>query len=69
MELPPMRKGNRYLVPDKDGSEVEGILLSGAVNRPEMSFYGVYKLADGRQIIATSPIIDSEFDYLSREFD
>ncbi len=60
MDNPPLKIGRRYLVPDKDGNEVEGTLVSAEMLENEQQVYGVYRLADGRQIIVTAPVTDAE---------
>ena len=52
--------GERYSVPDKDGSTVVGVLESATVSESEAKAYGSYQLADGRRVICTSPLSESE---------
>ena len=64
MEIPRLKIGNKYVVPDEDGEEVEGVLESATVLAPEKRAYGVYRLEDGRRIIAACPMTDQEMrDY------
>ena len=64
MEIPPLKIGNKYLIPDDVGEEVEGVLESATVLVSEKSAYGVYLLEDGRRIIVTCPMTDQEMrDY------
>ena len=57
---PPLRIGNRYLVPDADGDEIEGMLVSATMIEAEKLVYGVFRLDDGRQVICTVPVEDHE---------
>jgi SEC-C motif-containing protein len=57
---PRLRIGDRYLVPIEDGTKHPGTLVEATVLESEGTAYGVYKLADGRQIIVTCPLTDRE---------
>jgi hypothetical protein len=61
-EVPPLRIGERYLVPDGSGAEVPGRLESATVLEAEKLVYGVYHLDDGNRIIATSPLSPEELE-------
>lgn len=61
-EIPPLRIGGRYLLPDGSGAEVPGRLESATVLEAEKLVYGVYQLDDGSRIIATSPLTLEELD-------
>ncbi len=61
-DVPPLQIGECYLVPDGDGAEVPGRLESATVLHTEKLAYGVYKLNDGRRVIATSPLTPDELD-------
>lgn len=64
MEIPPLKIGNRYIVPDENGEEIEGVLESAAVIVVEKTAYGTYLLEDGRRIIVTCPMTNQEIrDY------
>jgi hypothetical protein len=65
-EVPPLKIGGRYLIPDGNGSEVEGQLLSATVLQTEKLAYGLYKLKDGRRVVATSPLTPDELNDYKR---
>ncbi|RYG96141.1 MAG: hypothetical protein EON58_12700 [Alphaproteobacteria bacterium] len=60
--LPPLRIGQRYLIPDGDGGEVAGRLISATVEQETRLAYGIYELADGRKVIATNPLSEQEIE-------
>ena len=53
--------GNKYLVPDSEGKDVEGILIDAIVMEDERKVMGVYRLDGGKQIIATCPLSEQEY--------
>ena len=57
-----LKIGNKYLVPDACGKEVEGILEDTSVLENERLVYGVYRLENGQRIICASPITEKELD-------
>lgn len=62
--IPPLRIGERYLVPDGSGVDVPGRLESAVVLETERLAYGIYELDDGKRIIATNPLTPEEMgDY------
>ena len=50
--------GGLYLIPDNDGKEVVGELVEAAVTSNKVM--GIYRLEDGRNIIATCPLTEDE---------
>jgi hypothetical protein len=60
IKIPRLKIGEKYLVPQKDQTEVVGILKEATVSEKDKIVLGVYKLEDGRQIIASCPITDEE---------
>ena len=52
--------GNRYMVPDADGTEVEGVLASAVVMENEKVAVGVVNTDDGRALIVRAPLSDVE---------
>lgn len=52
--------GNRYIIPDGQGNEVEGILMTATVSEKEKKIFGVYRLDNGQQIIYANPMSDEE---------
>lgn len=52
--------GGAYIVPDSDGKEVQGTLEDAVVMEPENRAYGTYKLGDGRRILCTTPLTETE---------
>lgn len=55
-----LRIGQRHIVPDRDGQEVEGVLVDAAVLGTEASAYGIYRLNDGRHITCSAPLNEAE---------
>jgi hypothetical protein len=53
-----LKIGEQYLVPDKDGKEVVGELVDATVAWDKAM--GIYRLEDGRSIIATCPLTKDE---------
>ncbi len=58
--IPRLRLGQKYLVPDKNGAEVPGELVSAVIVEQERLAYGVYRLDEGDTVIVTSPISEGE---------
>jgi hypothetical protein len=54
--------GERYLVPDADGREVPGELVSAAVTESDMSMAAVMRLNDGTHLIVRMPITQDELN-------
>jgi len=67
--VPRLRVGQRYLVPDADGTEVVGVLTDATVLQSESAAYGIYKLADGRSVIAACPMTPDELAAYQRHPD
>ncbi len=61
---PRLLVGNAYLLPPppEGNKEVVGVLTSAIVLEPERNAYGVYRLADGKHVICTTPLTDVEMD-------
>jgi hypothetical protein len=59
-EHPRLTIGNKYLVPDASGKDILGELVECVVMEQKKTACGVYKLDDGRHIIATCPLSDKE---------
>jgi len=53
-----LKIGERYLIPDKDGKDVVGELVEATVAWDKA--VGIYRLEDGRSIIATCPLTEDE---------
>jgi hypothetical protein len=58
--------GQRYLVPQSDGQQAAGVLEDAVVLAEQGVAYGVYKLDDGRRVIATSPLTRDELEDYQR---
>lgn len=58
--VPRLIIGQRYSIPAEGGQEVVGELTDAVVADSEKLVYGVYQLEDGRSVIVTSPLTDSE---------
>ena len=58
---PRLKIGGKYLVPDASGQEVAGILEDAVVMENEKKVFGLYRLENGQQIMATCPLSDKEF--------
>jgi len=59
---PRLKIGNKYLVPDASGQEVAGILEDAVVMEKERKVYGLYRLDNGKQIMAACPLSQKEFE-------
>jgi hypothetical protein len=53
--------GSRYMLPDPNGGEVEGLLTEAMVSSAEPKFTGVFSLADGRQVISSVEMTEAEW--------
>lgn len=60
--LPPLLIGNDYLVNDKEGNERIGTLEDACVIEREEIAYCVYKIDNGKRIIATNTLEDYELE-------
>jgi len=58
---PRLKVGDKYLVPDSSGKEVVGVLEDAVVLENEKKVYGLYRLEDGKQIMASCPLSEKEF--------
>lgn len=67
--MPRLLIGSTYLVPDRDGKEALGVLTDAVVMERERKAYGTYRLQDGRHIICTSPLTDTELAAYKRSPD
>lgn len=61
-KTPRLLIGQRYLVPDSDGEQIPGVLEDAAVITNERQAYGIYKLDNGKRIIATAPLTPEELE-------
>lgn len=52
--------GNKYLIPNGQGNNVEGILMTATVSEKEKKIFGVYRLDSGKQIIYVNMMSDEE---------
>jgi hypothetical protein len=59
-ERPPLKFGQWYLMPVKDGSTVEGRLYEATVLENEKRIYGVFESREGRHFMASTPMTDNE---------
>ena len=66
---PRLLVGQRYLVPDTDGQQIAGVLEDAVVLTNERQAYGIYKLNNGKRIIATSPLTPDELEDYHRHPD
>lgn len=57
---PRLRIGETYLVPDDGGNEVPGVLVDACVLENESKTWGIYRLANGTQVIVTNPMTEDE---------
>jgi SEC-C motif len=58
----PILIGERYLVPDVDGREVAGELVSAVVMETQMSVVGIVRLDDGPHVTVNMPITEHELN-------
>jgi hypothetical protein len=58
--IPPLRVGETYLVPDRDGREIPGVLDDAVVLENERTAHGIYRLADGQSVLYMTPLTESE---------
>ena len=58
--ISPLRIGESYFVPDRDGHEVSGVLEDAVVLENERTAYGTYRLADGQWVHYATPLTESE---------
>jgi hypothetical protein len=65
-EVPRLLIGSTYLVPNETGEEELGVLVDATVLESERAAHGMYKLQDGRHIMCTSPLTDTELGVYKR---
>ncbi|MBS0537087.1 MAG: hypothetical protein JSR72_23775 [Proteobacteria bacterium] len=58
--IPRLLIGSTYLIPTADAREEPAVLVEASVLVPEKRIYGIYRCADGRQIICTNEITNAE---------
>jgi hypothetical protein len=58
--MPRLLIGSTYLIPTGDGREELGVLVEASVLEPEKRAYGIYRCADGRQLICANDLTDAE---------
>ena len=58
---PPLKIGNRYLIPNEDGSETLAVLQSVCVLEDEQAVIGGYQTDAGLAVLAKAPLSDAEF--------
>jgi hypothetical protein len=61
--------GKKYGIPGADGKLVEGVLQSAIVNEARSEATGIYRLNDGKQLMATSPLTPNELAAFKRHPD
>ena len=65
----PLIIGNKYLVPNADGKEVEGELVDAVVIEETKTAHGIYTLGNGSSIHASCPLDEAEIDAYRRHPD
>ena len=55
-----LKIGQKYQIPDSNKHEVIGELVDAIVAEDEKSVYGIYKIEDGKTIMATCPLSNNE---------
>lgn len=57
---PQLLVGQKYLVPNGDGTELPGELVDAVVMERDRVAVGIYRLDTGRQVLATCPLTETE---------
>jgi hypothetical protein len=57
---PRLRFGETYLIPDQDGMEIPARLYDALVQEAEGSMLGVYETTDGKHVMVTTPLTETE---------
>jgi hypothetical protein len=52
--------GEKYLIPDQYGNEIEGILEDAVVLENEKKSYGIYKTQTGQKLVVAVPLTEKE---------
>lgn len=60
VEVPRLIIGQRYAIPDSDGTEKVGVLKDAVVMESEKLVCGIYDLGDGRSVMASTPMTETE---------
>ena len=60
-EIPRLRIGKRYMIPDANGQEVPGLLEEAVVMENDRMVFGIYRTDENLRYIATSPMTENEF--------
>lgn len=66
-DTPRLIVGRKYLVPDKDGKNIEGTLTTACVLESTKEITGVYHTASGENIIVTAPMTEDELTAYKRQ--
>jgi len=61
--------GEKYIIPNEDGQNIEGVLVNASVLETEKKVYGIYRTAAGQQLICTNPISEEELIAYRRQPD
>lgn len=61
--------GEKYMIPDKDGQNVEGVLLNATVLEIEKKIYGIYRTTTGQRLICINPMTEEELIAYRRQPD
>ncbi len=69
-DMPPrLIIGQKYLIPDKEGQNVEAILETATVSGHEKKIWGVYRTVTGERVHCTNPMTDEELIAYRRQPD
>ncbi len=61
-----LKIGEKFLIPNQNGKEVEGVLVDATVVGNEKNIWAVYKLEDGQHVIVCHPMTEMEFAVYKR---
>jgi hypothetical protein len=65
-DIPRLKFGQWYLIPNVEGVEIPGRLYEAVVMEERKKVFGVYETEDGKHVICTTPLTDEELQAWKR---
>ena len=59
-QITPLQIGETYMLPDENGHEIPGVLYDAVVNENWRHVIGAFQLEDGRSILCSVPLSETE---------
>lgn len=69
-DMPPrLVVGKKYLIPNKNGQDIEGVIVNATVSEIEKKIHGIYSTKTGQQLICSNPMSEEELIAYRRQPD